>query len=431
MHSCSAYPYRSSYAVSGSPLRGYHSLTRHDDNVFPSFSSARSVSSRCRRLSSAAADCRLKSSGSDGRKSPSFGSGSPDGASHMDCSLEYLADLVKEKKDLEMFGDNFQHVDRLLSEEISRVRGALFQTEFVTEPFDLPEPIGDVVTITEKIYVPKREYPDINHVLLLVIAGKHPLIVVQLCWTHSWTTWHDSKAAGTGNWLQDYGQRQRFHARQAKGLDSSLHVIELKQVAFLKEEANRGKPNWEHLDDELHVLLQCEDTENRARIKLRAAMEHVKKLLVPAPEGTDELKRKQLMELAIINGTYRPFHKSGLSNSNRILTPVPLVSPIRAPIFVSPTSSPNSVSVQKSSNPGYIGAATQQPFDYSSFMNPNFLESALASFQIANELHLPTFPTATSLVNTFPSLFMGTSANSVPTQDASTAAPALSPTKCF
>ncbi|KHJ87630.1 hypothetical protein OESDEN_12593 [Oesophagostomum dentatum] len=116
MHSCPAYPYRSSYAVSGSPLRGYHSLARHDDNVFPSLSSARSSSSRCRRLSSAAGDCRPKSNGSDGRKSPSFGSGSPDGASHMDCSLEYLADLVKEKKDLEMFGDNFQHVDRLLSE---------------------------------------------------------------------------------------------------------------------------------------------------------------------------------------------------------------------------------------------------------------------------------------------------------------------------
>ncbi|EYB82271.1 hypothetical protein Y032_0363g3530 [Ancylostoma ceylanicum] len=396
MHSCSAYPYRSSYAVSGSPLRGYHSLTRHDDNVFPSFSSARSVSSRCRRLSSAAADCRLKSSGSDGRKSPSFGSGSPDGASHMDCSLEYLADLVKEKKDLEMFGDNFQHVDRLLSEEISRVRGALFQTEFVTEPFDLPEPIGDVVTITEKIYVPKREYPDYNFVGR--ILGPRGMTAKQL-------------EQETGCKIMVRGKGSMRDKR--------------------KEEANRGKPNWEHLDDELHVLLQCEDTENRARIKLRAAMEHVKKLLVPAPEGTDELKRKQLMELAIINGTYRPFHKSGLSNSNRILTPVPLVSPIRAPIFVSPTSSPNSVSVQKSSNPGYIGAATQQPFDYSSFMNPNFLESALASFQIANELHLPTFPTATSLVNTFPSLFMGTSANSVPTQDASTAAPALSPTKCF
>ncbi|KHJ80735.1 hypothetical protein OESDEN_19586 [Oesophagostomum dentatum] len=138
MHSCPAYPYRSSYAVSGSPLRGYHSLARHDDNVFPSLSSARSSSSRCRRLSSAAGDCRPKSNGSDGRKSPSFGSGSPDGASHMDCSLEYLADLVKEKKDLEMFGDNFQHVDRLLSEgmferskrEVSRKTGFAEQGHF-------------------------------------------------------------------------------------------------------------------------------------------------------------------------------------------------------------------------------------------------------------------------------------------------------------
>lgn len=35
------------------------------------------------------------------------------------------------------------------------------------------------------------------------------------------------------------------------------------------------------------------------------AVEEVNKLLVPQPEGEDELKRKQLMELAIINGTFR------------------------------------------------------------------------------------------------------------------------------
>uniref|UniRef100_A0A1I7X7H9 Ovule protein n=1 Tax=Heterorhabditis bacteriophora TaxID=37862 RepID=A0A1I7X7H9_HETBA len=31
--------------------------------------------------------------------------------------------------------------------------------------------------------------------------------------------------------------------------------------------------------------------------------------------------------------------------------------------------------------------------------------------QLANELHLPTYPTATSLVNSFPSLFMNSSSN--------------------
>lgn len=72
----------------------------------------------------------------------------------------------------------------------------------------------------------------------------------------------------------------------------------------MQEQLNRGKQNWEHLNEELHVLLSVEDTENRARLKLERAVEEVKKLLVPA-DGEDELKKRQLMELAIINGTYR------------------------------------------------------------------------------------------------------------------------------
>lgn len=48
-----------------------------------------------------------------------------------------------------------------------------------------------------------------------------------------------------------------------------------------QEDANRGKPNWEHLADDLHVLLTVEDTDNRAKIKLARAVEEVKRLLVP------------------------------------------------------------------------------------------------------------------------------------------------------
>lgn len=78
----------------------------------------------------------------------------------------------------------------------------------------------------------------------------------------------------------------------------------------------------------MHVLITVEDTENRANLKLERAVEEVKKLLVPVSnklvsfqakillrfylftikqqaEGEDELKKRQLMELAIINGTYR------------------------------------------------------------------------------------------------------------------------------
>ena len=60
------------------------------------------------------------------------------------------------------------------------------------------------------------------------------------------------------------------------------YVLEKQRNYRVQEEANRGKPEWEHLDDDLHVLLQCEDTENRAKAKLKVATDHVKRLLVPA-----------------------------------------------------------------------------------------------------------------------------------------------------
>lgn len=51
---------------------------------------------------------------------------------------------------------------------------------------------------------------------------------------------------------------------------------------ILQEDQNRGKANWEHLDEDLHVLIQCEDYENRAVVKLERAKEEIMKLLKPA-----------------------------------------------------------------------------------------------------------------------------------------------------
>ena len=48
---------------------------------------------------------------------------------------------------------------------------------------------------------------------------------------------------------------------------------------FCQEDQNRGKPNWEHLNDELHVLITCEDAENRAQMKIQRAIDEVRKLL--------------------------------------------------------------------------------------------------------------------------------------------------------
>ncbi|CAI4221441.1 unnamed protein product [Auanema sp. JU1783] len=192
------------------------------------------------------------------------------GANAQQYTVEYLSQLLKDKKQLAAFPNVFHHLERLADEEISKVRIALFQFEFTKEQMMLPDPDGEVQVITEKVFVPAKEHPDYNFVGR--ILGPRGMTAKQL-------------EQETGCKIMVRG---RGSMRDKK-----------------KEELNRGKPNWEHLSEELHVLIQCEDTPNRARVKLARAVDEVKKLLVPAPEGEDELKRKQLMELAIINGTYR------------------------------------------------------------------------------------------------------------------------------
>ncbi|XP_031619620.1 protein held out wings [Contarinia nasturtii] len=184
---------------------------------------------------------------------------------------DYLAQLLKDRKQLAAFPTVFNHVERLLDEEIAKVRASLFQINGVKkEPLKLPEPDGTPVTLNEKVYVPVREHPDFNFVGR--ILGPRGMTAKQL-----------EQETGCKIMVRGKGSM-----RDKK-----------------KEDANRGKPNWEHLSDELHVLITVEDTENRAHIKLERAVEEVKKLLVPQAEGEDELKKRQLMELAIINGTYR------------------------------------------------------------------------------------------------------------------------------
>lgn len=229
-------------------------------------------------------------------------------------SAEYLSQLLKDKKQLAAFPNVFLHLERLIDEEISKVRVALFQFEFSKEPIPLPEPSGSVATVQEKVYVPVKDYPDYNFVGR--ILGPRGMTAKQL-----------EQETGCKIMVRGKGSM-----RDKK-----------------KEDANKGKPNWEHLAEDLHVLIQCEDTENRAKVKLQRAKDEIRKLLVPAPEGEDELKRKQLMELAIINGTYRPATQSAAQQlhngtkglplqSPRMLTPMSLTgaSPLRSPTLGAP-----------------------------------------------------------------------------------------------
>uniref|UniRef100_A0A0N5BYK1 KH domain-containing protein n=1 Tax=Strongyloides papillosus TaxID=174720 RepID=A0A0N5BYK1_STREA len=210
--------------------------------------------------------------------------------------MEHLIGLLKEKKQLMVFSGVFPLLEQLVDEEISRVRMRLFQCNFSNNKLDLPEPEGNIQIVQEKIYVPYKEYPDFNFVGR--ILGPRGMTAKQL----ELETECKIMVRGRGS------------MRDKK-----------------KEEAMRGKVNWEHLDDDLHVLIQCEDTKNRALIKIKNAITQVQKLLVPAPEGSDELKRKQLMELAVINGTYRngvAGHKNA-SISSPVVPPLNVISPFQ------------------------------------------------------------------------------------------------------
>jgi len=183
---------------------------------------------------------------------------------------DYLAQLLKDKKQLAAFPNVFLHLERLLDDEIGKVRGNLFQINGKkADPLVLPDGSGPPVTLSEKVYVPIKEYPEFNFVGR--ILGPRGMTTKQL-----------EQETGCKIMVRGKGSM-----RDKK-----------------KEDQNRGKPNWEHLNDELHVLITVEDSENRAGMKLARAVEEVKKLLVVS-EGEDELKKRQLMELAIINGTYR------------------------------------------------------------------------------------------------------------------------------
>ncbi|XP_062851981.1 protein quaking-B isoform X2 [Trichomycterus rosablanca] len=231
-------------------------------------------------------------------------------------SPDYLMQLMNDKKlmsSLPNFCGIFNHLERLLDEEISRVRKDMYNDTLngSTEKrsSELPDAVGPIVQLQEKLYVPVKEYPDFNFVGR--ILGPRGLTAKQL-------------EAETGCKIMVRGKGSM---RDKK-----------------KEEQNRGKPNWEHLNEDLHVLITVEDAQNRAEIKLKRAVEEVNKLLVPAAEGEDSLKKMQLMELAILNGTYRDANiKSPSAQAPRIISgPAPMLPPtaLRTPAPAGPTIMP-------------------------------------------------------------------------------------------
>lgn len=293
--------------------------------------------------------------------------------------VEYLAELLLEHGRLQTINTflnpntpnqpaPLKIAERLINEEIVRVRGCLFPLKH--EELVLPEEKGQVVTLSEKLWVPVEKFPEFNFVGR--ILGPRGMTAKQL-----------EQETGCKIMVRGSGSM-----RDKK-----------------KEEQNRGKPNWEHLKEPLHVLITVEDTEKRARMKMDRAREEIQKLLVPSPEGEDVLKKMQLEALAILNGTYRYEKLSPtvqqVPTFPRIMTsaiPPPMRTPIihtGTPIILAPrmpqNSSPNSLnsSSPEVMNGGHSLPHLISPSDHHP-VPPNFIYAA-TPFDVGIPVHPNAF----------------------------------------
>ncbi|KHN75225.1 Female germline-specific tumor suppressor gld-1 [Toxocara canis] len=244
---------------------------------------------------------------------------------------EYLAHLLEEKRGLSTLPNsfNFKHLTRLVDEEIVKVRtglGELAIHEQTSQVVDngagrvqasgdgsTPK-LGRRVLLQEKVFVPVHEYPDYNFVGR--ILGPRGMTAKQL-----------EEETGCRIMIRGRG------STRDEGTDP--------------QKSSSASPK-----EELHVLIQCEDYELLARAKLKHAVECIRLMLKPPPDGEDELKRQQLMQLAIINGTYRPTNtlKMALQNQN-VLPPFSFCGlPMGVPNNGTPILAPNSTAIGNEMN---------------------------------------------------------------------------------
>lgn len=188
-------------------------------------------------------------------------------------SLEYLKELFHDRERLSIIPLGiFFHLNRLIDQEILRVRASLIHIDGSADQrkqLVLPEPEGAVVQRNVRIWIPADKYPDYNFIGRII--GPRGLTIREL--------------------EADCGCK--FYIR-GKG---SLRNKE-------KEEKCRGQPNWEHLNESLHVLIIVEDAENRADIKVQYAVEQINKLIDSVISHKDDFKIRQLAELAILNDKF-------------------------------------------------------------------------------------------------------------------------------
>ncbi|CAJ0574554.1 unnamed protein product, partial [Mesorhabditis spiculigera] len=181
-------------------------------------------------------------------------------------SMDYLAELVNEQRNLGTFTSMFPNVVSLLTAEITRVKYLIHKADFGGD-FELPEPVGDKIMLKKKLYIPAKEHPQTNFVGLLI-----------------------GPRGDTIRLLEE---------------KSGCKILIRGQGSAKEKSRDHFDPQPAREEEELHIILECEDSENRVELKIENAVKMLKPFLEPNEETLTPLKQKQLIELAIMNGTYK------------------------------------------------------------------------------------------------------------------------------
>lgn len=197
-------------------------------------------------------------------------------------SAHHLEQLVREAEVLSSIKADVPNAWKILEMEIGRARAAVVRSVDPDSSVHLPtenssqlqhdHPPRQSVRKRVKLRVPAEQYPDYNFVGRLL------------------------------------GPRGATLKRLERETGCRIMIRGKGSIRKDKEADVRGKPGWEHVFHEpLHVVIEVVDSpdEISATRILAHAKQLVEMLLVPVPEERDSLKRAQLRDLAILNGTHR------------------------------------------------------------------------------------------------------------------------------
>ncbi|VDP11325.1 unnamed protein product [Soboliphyme baturini] len=180
-------------------------------------------------------------------------------------TVKYLQELMDDRRIVKAGPKKYAEVWELLDQQVNMV--ALHIARFGVKRGEVP-PLGKTVrkrvNVSAEVAIPVEKYPGFNFVGRIIGPGGMYITHLE-------------------------------HTTGCKIIITGVHRPESRRPPPRIIACENAGPT---------VLIRCRDFEHLARAKVECAVKRINKLLVPPPEGYDPLKRRQLLEWSIINGTY-------------------------------------------------------------------------------------------------------------------------------